>query len=130
MQSQSRKYRGYDTQKLVAEWFQRNGWPAALSAGAGRPGSDITGMPGVDVEVKATARFEPLAWLKQITARKRPGLYGIGVWRPNGHGPATIANWPVITDLATITALLRQELDNARRPVPDDTDGTERDDAT
>lgn len=109
MPSQSRKHRGYSTQKIVAQWFAENGWPYAESAGAGRQGSDITGMPLCDVEVKATSRFEPLGWLKQIVARRKVGsgdVLGFGVWRPNGYGPAKVAEYPVIIDLASFTALL------------------------
>lgn len=111
MPSQSRKYRGYETQRLVAQWFAEHGWPYAESAGAGRPGSDVTGMIGIDVEVKATSSFEPLSWLKQMRLRARKYDVSFGVWRPNGHGPADISEWPVITDLATMTFLVQHFMD-------------------
>ena len=107
MPSQSRKHRGYATQRMVAEWFRGNGWPYAESTGAGRPGSDITGMIGVDLEVKATSRFEPTAWLAQLEARGRTGNLAAGIWRPNGYGPAGIAHWPVILTLEQFTGLLK-----------------------
>ena len=43
MPSQSRKHRGYRTQKLVAEYLAKRGFPFAESTGAGRSGTDITG---------------------------------------------------------------------------------------
>ena len=36
MASQSRKHRGYATQRIVAEYLQANGWEHALPVGAGR----------------------------------------------------------------------------------------------
>ena len=65
MASQHRKHRGYRTQKCVAEYLKR--WfPYAESAGAGRQGSDILGVP-FDIEVKARndKSFQPKAWLDQ-----------------------------------------------------------------
>jgi len=81
--SQHRKHRGYRTQRLVAEHLAQ-WWPAALSAGAGRVGSDVTGVP-FDVEIKARASFQPKAWLDQLTARKN-GQLGFVVMRLNGQG--------------------------------------------
>ena len=53
--SQSRKHRGYATQRIVAEYLQANGWEHALPVGAGRDGSDITGIKGLDIEIKAVS---------------------------------------------------------------------------
>lgn len=103
----SRKRRGAETQTAVARWFASNGWPYAESTGAGRTGSDITGMPGLAVEVKARRDFTPLAWLRQAiggaTARDLPCV----VFRPDGMGPASIAEWPVLIRLDDFTQLLR-----------------------
>jgi hypothetical protein len=83
MASQHRKHRGYRTQKVVAEFLQK--WfPYADSAGAGRQGSDITGVP-FDIEVKARSAFQPKEWLDQ--ARKRSdGKLSVVVMRFNGQG--------------------------------------------
>lgn len=71
------------TQLLVAELFKEKGWVNALSAGAGRSGVDVLGLPGLSVEVKARGEFTPLSWIKQ--AEGHPGL-AIAVSRPNGLG--------------------------------------------
>jgi len=42
--SQSRKHRGYATQRIVAEYLKEQGWQHALPVGAGRDGSDVTGI--------------------------------------------------------------------------------------
>ena len=100
----SRKKRGAETQEAVARWLREHGWPFAESAGAGRPGIDITGTPGLAVEVKARREFSPLAWVRQ--ASTRPGLPFV-VHRPDGLGPARVADWPVTMRLADFTLLLR-----------------------
>jgi len=44
--TQHRKHRGYASQRIVADYFAANGWPYAEPVGAGRTGSDVTGMLG------------------------------------------------------------------------------------
>ena len=103
--SQHRKYRGYRTQAVVAEWFSRHGWPFAESAGAGRQGSDLTGTPDIAVEVKARADFNPLAWVRQAQSGAK-GRLPFVVIRCNGQGETPDA-YPVIIRLDDFTQLLR-----------------------
>ena len=104
MTAASRKQRGSQTQTTVARWFAAHGWPYAESAGSGRPGSDITGIPGLACEVKARRGFSPLAWIRQAT--NGHGLPFV-VHRPDGMGPATVAEWPVTLRLSDFTTLLQ-----------------------
>lgn len=104
--SQSRKHRGYKTQALVAQWFAARGWPFAESTGASRQGVDVTGTPDLAIEVKARAKFEPLAWIRQATANRQPGRLPFVVLRCNGQGEQTVADWPVLLRLADLTELL------------------------
>ena len=83
MASQHRKHRGYRTQKVVAEYLKK--WfPYADSAGAGRQGSDVTGVP-FDIEVKARSAFQPKEWLDQ-TRKRSDGKLSVVVMRFNGQG--------------------------------------------
>ena len=104
--SQSRKHRGYESQRIVARWFADHGWPFAEPVGAGRGGTDITGMPGLDVEVKARRGLDLPALLRQLEDRAAHGNLGFGILRLDGQGPASIASWPVVVTLADFTALL------------------------
>lgn len=104
MTSQSRKARGRRTEKVLAEFYAENGWPFAESTGAGRSGVDVTGMPGLAVEVKARRAFDPVAWLRQ--AATRAGLPFV-VFRPNGMGEQSVGRWGVLMTVAEHTALLR-----------------------
>ncbi len=53
MSNQSRKHRGYATQRIVAEYLQEQGWKHALPVGAGRDGN-ITAL------VNAAAKFQQI----------------------------------------------------------------------
>ncbi len=106
MTAASRKQRGAETQRTVATYLSANGWPYATDAGAGRPGRDILGVPGIACEVKARRDYSPLQWLRQATATAAGDL-PIVVHRPDGLGPASVAEWPVTLRLADAVRLLR-----------------------
>jgi hypothetical protein len=83
MASQARKYRGFATERIVAEYLGKY-WPHA-SVGRGK-GKDIQNVP-MDVEVKARAGFQPKQVLAQIKARTDiSGEVGFAVLRLNGQG--------------------------------------------
>lgn len=94
---------------MVAEWFAAHGWPYAESTGAGRSGSDITGVPGLHVEVKARRAFSPLAWLRQTgkEAEEHNGFPFV-VFRCDGQGEANVGEWAVLLRLDDMTALLHE----------------------
>lgn len=107
MASQSRKHRGYATQRIVASYMAANGWRWAEPVGAGRPGSDITGVPGLDIEVKARRGFDPLAALRQQADRASQHDLSFAVLRMDGQGEACIEDWPVVLRLGPFLRLLR-----------------------
>ena len=84
MASQSRKHRGYRTQRVVAQYLTQ-WWEHAEPAGAGRQGKDVTGVP-FDLEIKARTAFSPKAWLDQVRQRSVVGELPIVVMRFNGQG--------------------------------------------
>ena len=105
--SQSRKHRGYRSQKVVAEYLAVNGFPYAESTGAGRIGSDITGTVGIDWEVKARTGFNPTAAIKQLKERSKKKVLGIVCLRLNGQGESSIGEWVCILRLEDMVNLLR-----------------------
>ena len=105
--SQSRKHRGYRSQKVVAEWFAQRGWPFAESTGAGRPGVDVTGMPGLAIEVKARRGLNIVGFLKQAVTQREHGLPFVVV-RPDGMGEASVGAWAVLVRLDDMTRLLTE----------------------
>jgi len=102
----ARQRRGRYTAKLAADHFRRNGWPYAEAREGSAPGIDITGMPGLAPEVKATSDGPLLGALQQARANSKGALPFV-VWRPDGYGPERIGDWVVAFDLATATRLLR-----------------------
>lgn len=105
--SQHRKHRGYESQRIVARYLEENGFPYAESTGAGRAGTDITGTPGIDWEIKARRGLVIAELMKQLNDRAEVGLLGVGVIRLDGQGPTSIAQWPAVLCLSDLVALLR-----------------------
>ena len=105
--SQHRKHRGYASQKIVARYLEENGFPFAESTGAGRAGTDVTGTPGIDWEVKARRGLVISQLMKQLNDRAEVGSLGIGVIRPDGMGEASVGRWPVVLCFDDFIALAR-----------------------
>lgn len=102
----SRKRRGRDTEHAVAAYLAEHGWPHAEAVGAGAPGRDIKGVPGVAIEVKARRGFEPKAAMTQAIRNAGEDV-PVVIVRPDGCGPATLAAWPAVLPVGTLVALLR-----------------------
>lgn len=102
--SQHRKHRGYKTQKIVAEYFASNGWEYAESTGAGRSGSDVTGVP-YDVEVKARSQLSLPELMRQLKERAGRKL-GFGVCRLNGQGEKSVGDFVAIMRFEDLVKLL------------------------
>lgn len=120
MPSQSRKHRGYRSQKVFADHI-RWMFPHAEPTGAGRQGKDILSTPGVHFELKARTGFSPLAALKQIEKEQQadalsaedngsilPPELGVAVLRMNGQGETTIGEWVTVMRVDTLLTLLEQ----------------------
>jgi hypothetical protein len=79
----SRRTRGFRTERVVAEYLSTQ-WPGAC-VGRGS-GKDILNVP-FDAEVKARASFQPLEYIRQYKARTAiSGELGFAVMRLNGQG--------------------------------------------
>jgi hypothetical protein len=108
MTQNSRKHRGYKTERLVAQYFSENGWPYALATGAGRSGSDVTGVPYFDIEVKARSTFSPKAWIDQTVKRTTgSGETPVVVSRLNGQGEQ-VGNYLAFMRLSDLVDLMRK----------------------
>ena len=108
MASQSRKHRGYRSQKVLAEFLAVNGFPYAESTGAGRSGSDVTGTVGIDWEVKARTGFNPAAAIAQLKDRSKSKDLGVVVLRLNGQGEKSVGDWVCLLRLEDAVNLLRE----------------------
>jgi hypothetical protein len=81
--SQSRKHRGFRTERVVADYLRRWWEGAVVGRGSGR---DILNVP-FDCEVKARTGLDVVGTLRQIEARTdESGLLGFACFRLNGQG--------------------------------------------
>lgn len=102
MASQSRKHRGFRTERVVAEYLSTHWQGATVGRGSGK---DIVNVP-FDVEVKARTGFQPLAYIRQLKARTDiSGELGFGVMRLNGQGEFA-EDYACIIRLADLLPLL------------------------
>ena len=105
MSQQSRKHRGYATERLVASYLQQ-WWPSA-SVGRGQ-GKDISNVP-FDVEIKARNSLDIKGTLRQIKARtSKSGELGFACFRLNGMGTASIEEFVCMLTLGDLVELLRK----------------------
>ena len=101
--TQHRKHRGFRTERVVAQYLSTVWQGATVGRGSGK---DIVNVP-FDVEVKARAGFQPLAYMKQLKARTAlSGEMGFGVIRLNGQGE-DVAEYCAIIRLADLLPLLQ-----------------------
>ena len=105
--SQSRKHRGYATQRIVADYLRSQGWEHALPVGAGRDGSDVTGIDGLDIEIKARTKLDLSGLMKQLSDRRAKAGLGVGVLRLNGQGEKSVEQFVAVLTLADFTYLLK-----------------------
>jgi hypothetical protein len=81
--NQSRKHRGFRTERVVAEFLKRTWEGASVGRGNGR---DILNVP-FDCEVKARSALDIRGTLRQIETRTaKSGLLGFACFRLNGQG--------------------------------------------
>ena len=102
MPSQSRKHRGFGTERVVAEYLQT--WWSGAAVGRGN-GKDIVNIP-MDIEVKARTAFQPLEWLRQSRKRtEKNGELNAVVCRMNGQGEDA-AEYLAFVKFSDLVALL------------------------
>ena len=103
MASQSRKHRGFSTERVVARYLSE-WWPHAdIGRGAGK---DITHVP-FDMEVKARSAFQPKAWIDQVTKRAaKTGGLPIVTCRLNGQGEGSPQDYLAFMRLGDLVNLL------------------------
>ena len=103
----SRKRRGRESERIVAAFLKANGWPYAEPNGSGSQGSDVLGVVGVDIEVKARRELDLTGTMRQQSARTANEV-PIAVVRPDGWGEARIADWPALMPLSVAVRLLKE----------------------
>jgi hypothetical protein len=118
--SQSRKHRGFRTERVVAEYLKRWWDGATVGRGSGR---DILNVP-FDCEVKARTGLDPVGTLRQIEARTaESGLLGFACFRLNGQGEQA-ADYVAMLRLGDLVELLLAAGYKNRKDIVEDKDIT------
>ena len=116
--SQSRKHRGFRTERVVAEYLRR--WWEGASVGRGS-GRDILNVP-FDCEVKARTGLDVSGTLRQIESRtSESGLLGFACFRLNGQGEKP-SEYVAMLRLGDLVQLLRDAGYQKRKDVVEDKD--------
>ena len=103
----SRRQRGRDSEKIVADYLVRNGWHTAHVTSMAASGSDVLGIPGIDFEVKARNGLVITETLAQLERRRAETGLGVGVLRLNGQGEKQIGRWCAILTFDDLIYLLK-----------------------
>ena len=116
--SQSRKHRGFRTERVVAEYLRRTWEGASVGRGNGR---DILNVP-FDVEVKARTGLDVSGTLRQIETRTaKSGLLGFACFRLNGQGESA-EQYVAMLRLGDLVELLEAAGYKNRKDVVQDSD--------
>jgi hypothetical protein len=116
--SQSRKHRGFRTERVVADYLRRFWEGAQVGRGSGR---DILNVP-FDCEVKARTGLDVVGTLRQIETRTaESGLLGFACFRLNGQGEQA-ENYVAMLRLGDLVELLRAAGYEDRRDSVKDSD--------
>jgi len=116
--SQSRKYRGFRTERVVAEYLRRTWEGASVGRGSGR---DILNVP-FDCEVKARTGLDISGTLRQIETRTaKSGLLGFACFRLNGQGERA-EDYVAMLRLGDLVELLEAAGYKNRKDVVQDAD--------
>ena len=118
--SQSRKHRGFRTERVVADYLRRWWEGAQVGRGFGR---DILNVP-FDCEVKARTGLDVIGTLRQIETRTaESGLLGFACFRLNGQGEQA-QDYVAMLRLGDLVELLRAAGYENRRDSVKDSDIT------
>ena len=116
--SQSRKHRGFRTERVVAEYLRRTWEGAVVGRGNGR---DILNVP-FDCEVKARTGLDVSGTLRQIATRTaKSGLLGFACFRLNGQGESA-EQYVAMLRLGDLVELLEAAGYKNRKDVVQDAD--------
>ena len=116
--SQSRKHRGFRTERVVADYLRLWWDGASIGRGTGR---DILNVP-FDCEVQARTGLDIKGTLRQIEDRTaKSGLLGFACFRLNGQGEQA-SDYVAMLRLSDLVGLLLEAGYDKRRDVVQDSD--------
>ena len=103
------KQRGTAAETAVVRYLNANGFPHAerrALAGVNDKG-DISGLPGVVIEVKSCKRIELAAWVDELGVEMRNAGAYIGAVVAKRRGTTDVGEWYAVLPVAVLVELLR-----------------------
>ena len=107
MSNSSRRQRGRESEKCVADYLVRNGFKTAHVTSMAASGSDVLGIPGIDFEVKARSGLPISETMAQLKRRRKETGLGVGVLRLNGQGEKAVGDWVAILTFDDLIYILQ-----------------------
>jgi hypothetical protein len=108
MKPATAKSKGRETEQRLVQYLQEHGVPYAerrrLTGSADR--GDITGWPGVCVEVKSGARVDISRWLSELKAEKANANAKLGFVAVRPKGLPDPTDWYVVLPLSEMMTLV------------------------
>ena len=90
--------KGALAERQVVNWLRENGFPHAERRPSGLPGLDVAELgPGLEIEIKNKARWEPAAWVDQLLAGMHETQADVGLVIAKNKGVTDVAKWHAIT---------------------------------
>lgn len=121
MKPSTAKAKGRETENLVVEWLRKQGWIHAerkrLQGSADQ--GDITGIPGMCIEVKSAAHWQPVEWLRQTEIERMNSMAEVAWCIARPKGKPVVDDWVILMTPAQLMELLA-----AAGWVPDSESGT------
>ena len=118
--SQSRKHRGFRTERVVANYLRLWWDGASIGRGSGR---DVVNVP-FDIEIKARTGLDIKGTLRQIEDRTaKSGLLGFACFRLNGQGEQA-SDYVAMLRLSDLVGLLLEAGYKDRKDTVQDSDIT------
>ena len=102
------KQKGTAAETAVVAYLKEHGFPYAerrALAGINDKG-DVSGVPGVVVEIKNCKRLELAAWIDELVAEMRNAAAPIGAVVHKRKGTTKVGEWYATMPVAVLVALL------------------------
>ncbi len=108
MKPRTARTKGAKTEQLLVDWLIERGWIHAERrhlAGSDDKG-DITGIPGMCIEVKSAAEWRPIQWLRELEAETINAKAELGFVAARPKGRPKVDDWVILMTPATLLQLL------------------------
>ena len=110
MKPATAKAKGRMVENAAVEWLRAQGWVNAerRRLNGTLDQGDITGIPGICIEIKSAAAWRPVQWLRETTVETGNANADIGFCMARPKGGTNVDDWVVMLTPATLLKLLEQ----------------------